>query len=137
MSFTKDDLKDGMVCTLRAGGVGTFLHGYFLCEQREQAGVVSPYKASEWSDIFTDIEDTDDDIMKITYGGKTVFEREEWHELTIDEAFELLKSGPVLGQAYCAHKEIWDTLALQDLRPWSECRYLAAERQYRKFRIKK
>ena len=133
MGFTNDDLKDGMVCTLRLGGLAVVLNGN-LRSQKFHAGAkpLGEYK----EDLLHQVDDRID-IMKITYGGKAVFEREEWRELTIDEAFELLKSGPVQGQAYCAHKEVWATIELQDLRPWSECRYLAAAKQYRKFRIKK
>lgn len=132
MEFTKDDLKDGMLLEYGQGfdQIGVIHDGkvHYLNGGHPEDINESIFKP-EYPDEYP--------VTKITYGGKVVFEREEWYELSIDEVFELLKSGPVQGQAYCAHKEVWATIELQDLRPWSKCRYLAAAKQYRKFRIKK
>ncbi len=137
MSFTKDDLRDGMVCTLRDGGASAsvYLKGYILCERQDDAGVVNSYRASEWGDDLTDHKDTADDIMKITYGGKTVFERAEWRELTIDEAFELLKSGPVIGEGYVDGE--WRANELKGLVPYNEWPFTGSPYNPKKFRIKK
>ena len=131
MSFTKDDLKDGMVCTVRDGDIYAYLGGVLTSLHSNIEDM------TEYTDTLTAPNYTDTDIMKITYGGKTGFEREEWRELTIDEAFELLKKGPVLGQGYTTEDKKWAAFKLRSLSPWAECGYHGVLGNYRKFRIKK
>ena len=139
MSFTRDDLKDGMVCMMRSGKDyvvgGVWLYSVEIDPAEEYSYEAVEHLTGELK--FIGVVDPDKDIMKITYGGKTVFEREEWRELTIDEAFELLKSGAVLGQAYSANLSIWATLELRALAPFSEDAFYGSTSSYRKFRIKK
>lgn len=131
MKFTKDDLKDGMVCTMRDGDTYVYL-GDVLTSLHSNISDMTRY-----TDTLTATRYTSKDIMKITYGGKTVFEREEWRELTIDEAFELLKKGPIKGTGTPSQSNVPRVMELTNLCPYSEEPYRTVGFSAQKFRIKK
>ncbi len=147
MSFTQDDLKDGMVCTLRDGSAFVKVGNWLVNLNSRSMDTFYPLGGFTQELLRRDRES--EDIMKITYGGKTVFEREEWRELTINEAFELLKSGPVIGEAgeiIRGEEEVdrvedhvveWGANTLRSICPFSEEPYRTGGRYAHKFRIKK
>ena len=74
----KSDLKTGMIVTLRRG-VERVIIGERLFEE-EEGFITSTLK--NYNDDLTYINNcTSEDIMKIEYGGKVVWERVEWDKV--------------------------------------------------------
>ena len=142
MSFTKEDLKDGMVCTMRDGHISVAFTGAFFSTRFTGGFAIT----ENWDDGLLNSEtQPTHDIMKITYGGKIVFEREEWRELTIDEAFELLKSDKAMedcciqGQGLRDGASVWGGFSISMIAPsYAEPFYSQVDKHgFAKFRIKK
>ena len=73
----KSDLKKGMVVTLRRGAERVIV-GRFLSD--EEGTITS--KLDYYNDDLTYINNcTSEDIMKIEYGGETIWERVEWDKV--------------------------------------------------------
>ena len=73
----KSDLKKGMVVTLRRGAERVIV-GRFLFD--EEGTITS--KLDYYNDDLTYINNcTSEDIMKIEYGGETIWERVEWDKV--------------------------------------------------------
>ena len=73
----KSDLKKGMVVTLRRGAERVII-GRFLFD--EEGTITS--KLDYYNDDLTYINNcTSEDIMKIEYGGETIWERGEWDKV--------------------------------------------------------
>ena len=73
----KSDLKKGMVVTLRRGAERVII-GRFLFD--EEGTITS--KLDYYNDDLTYINNcTSEDIMKIEYGGKVIWERVEWENV--------------------------------------------------------
>ncbi len=81
-AFTKSDLKDGDICTLRNGDKDKYLDENFL-----------NYDIDNYNEDLTDVDSEKEyDIVKVERPLKieTVFEREEPTEMTIEEIEEKL-----------------------------------------------
>ena len=75
--MNKSDLKKGMVVTLRRGAERVII-GRFLFD--EEGTITS--KLDYYNDDLTYINNcTSEDIMKIEYGGKVIWERVEWENV--------------------------------------------------------
>ena len=75
--MNKFDLKKGMVVTLRRGAERVII-GRFLFD--EEGTITS--KLDYYNDDLTYINNcTSEDIMKIEYGGETIWERVEWDKV--------------------------------------------------------
>ena len=73
----KSDLKKGMIVTLRRGAERVII-GRFLFD--EEGTITS--KLDYYNDDLTYINNcTNEDIMKIEYGGKVIWERVEWDKV--------------------------------------------------------
>ena len=76
--MNKSDLKTGMIVTLRRG-VERAIIGERLFEE-EEGFITSTLK--NYNDDLTYINNcTNEDIMKIEYGGKVIWERVEWDKV--------------------------------------------------------
>ena len=76
--MNKSDLKTGMIVTLRRG-VERVIIGERLFEE-EEGFITSTLK--NYNDDLTYINNcTSEDIMKIEYGGKVIWERVEWDKV--------------------------------------------------------
>ena len=76
--MNKSDLKTGMIVTLRRG-VERVIIGERLFEE-EEGFITSTLK--NYNDDLTYINNcTNEDIMKIEYGGKVIWERIEWENV--------------------------------------------------------
>ena len=75
--MNKSDLKNGMIVTLRRG-VNRVIIGRFLFD--EEGTITS--KLDYYNDDLTYTNNcTSEDIMKIEYGGKIIWERVEWENV--------------------------------------------------------
>ena len=76
--MNKSDLKNGMIVTLRRG-VDRVIIGERLFEE-EEGFITSTLK--NYNDDLTYMNNcTSEDIMKIEYGGKVIWERVEWDKV--------------------------------------------------------
>ena len=75
--MNKNDLKNGMIVTLRRGAERVII-GRFLFD--EEGTITS--KLDYYNDDLTYTNNcTSEDIMKIEYGGKVIWERVEWENV--------------------------------------------------------
>lgn len=133
-NFTKDELKDGMVCTTRNGG-SWVKSGARVA--RTSGGLNDLGKYCDDLTVHAKFDSNGLDIMKITYGTETVYEREEWQEVAPDEAYEMLKEGPIEGQGCMVARECWASDRLEAIAPCSSNSFHCHSNYYEKFRIKK
>ena len=75
--MNKSDLKTGMIVTLRRGVERVIVGKYLFDEQGDTTGTINNY-----NDDLTYINNcTSEDIMKIEYGGKVIWERVDWNKV--------------------------------------------------------
>ena len=75
--MNKSDLKNGMIVTLRRGVERIIIGGCLFDEQGITTSTLNCY-----NDDLTYINNcTNEDIMKIEYGGKVIWERVDWEKV--------------------------------------------------------
>jgi hypothetical protein len=99
MGFTKKDLKDGMVVTYRNSAVRVVMGVRLFAMSAYGGGSIDDFSLG-----FNHLHgDGDFDIIKVTYMGEVLWEREEWVDVTPLEAMAaLLKKG---GELDCKLKD--------------------------------
>ena len=73
----KSDLKNGMIVTLRRGVTRIVIGIYLFDEQGDATGTLNCYN----NDLTYINNCNSEDIMKIEYGGKVIWERVEWDKV--------------------------------------------------------
>lgn len=74
-NFTRDDLKQGMVCELRNGSQITFLdNNTGIYYYNDRINILSMFT---YNDDLTNKVQKDYDIMKVSFGNETIYERPE------------------------------------------------------------
>ena len=75
--MNKSDLKNGMIVTLRREVERVIVGKYLFDEQGDTTGTINNY-----NDDLTYMNNcTSEDIMKIEYGGKVIWERVDWDKV--------------------------------------------------------
>ena len=73
----KNDLKNGMIVTLRRGVERVIVGKYLFDEQGDTTGIINNY-----NDDLTYMNNcTSEDIIKIEYGDKVIWERVDWEKV--------------------------------------------------------
>ena len=73
----KNDLKNGMIVTLRRGVERVIVGKYLFDEQGDTTGTINNY-----NDDLTYMNNcTSEDIIKIEYGDKVIWERVDWEKV--------------------------------------------------------
>ena len=75
--MNKSDLKNGMIVTLRRGVERVIVGKYLFDEQSDATSTLYNY----FDDLTYMNNCTSEDIMKIEYGGKVIWERVDWDKV--------------------------------------------------------
>ena len=90
-TFTKDDLRDGMVCTMRSERTYVYLRGSLLAVHDTMEDMLG-YR----DDLSFEAGDIGD-IVKVTHGDNVVFEMVQYYEMSCKEVYDrLLDTGESL-----------------------------------------
>ena len=102
----KSDLKNGMIVTLRRGVERIIVGKYIFAEQGDTTGTINNY-----NDDLTYMNNCrSEDIMKIEYGGKIIWERVEWENVpfgTKVRAWDCNEDDKVVGR-FLYYKEVYE-----------------------------